>query len=103
MTEPDNTWDPALATRQWRCERCGTVFGCRNLGDAENCWCSQEAFQLPVPLPDDVGPFEDCLCPRCLREIAAELKAKGRGPGASSAGASSTGVAARPKPDEGGS
>ena len=80
MTEPEAVWDPALATRQLRCERCGTVFGCRNLGEAGSCWCSMEAFALPLPLPADVGPFEDCLCPNCLRQIAAELKAKGHGP-----------------------
>jgi len=80
MSETIGGWDPALATRQLHCERCGTVFGCRNLGEAGECWCSMEAFALPVPLPDDVGTFEDCLCPTCLREIAAQLKAKGHGP-----------------------
>lgn len=85
MTESTTDWDPALATRQWRCERCGTVFGCRNTGEAEGCWCSNEAFRLPLPLPEGVGPFEDCLCPTCLREIAAELRAKGHGPAAPTA------------------
>jgi Cysteine-rich CWC len=80
VTEPTTAWDPSLATRQWRCERCGTVFGCRNEGDVGECWCSQESFRLPLPLPEGVGPFEDCLCPTCLREIAAELRAKGHGP-----------------------
>lgn len=80
MSEMYNGWDPALATRQQRCERCGQVFGCRNLGKTCECWCSMEAFRLPVPLPEGVGPFEDCLCPGCLREIAAELKAQGHGP-----------------------
>ncbi len=79
MTEPTGSWDPALASRQTRCERCGAVFGCRNLGDGL-CWCSAEAFRLPVPLPEGVGPYRDCLCPACLREVAAELRALGLGP-----------------------
>jgi hypothetical protein len=80
LSETDTGWDPALATRQMRCERCGRVFGCRNLGETGECWCSMEAFRLPVPLPEGVGPFEDCLCPVCIREIAAELQARGLGP-----------------------
>ncbi len=80
MSETIRGWDPALATRQVRCERCGSVFGCRNNGDVGSCWCSLQEFRLPVPLPDGVGPYEDCLCPSCLREIAAELRAKGHGP-----------------------
>jgi len=83
VSESTISWDPALATRQLRCERCGTVFGCRNLGETGSCWCSMEAYRLPLPLPDDVGPFEECLCPSCLREIAAGLKAKGHGPAGS--------------------
>ena len=80
MTDSISGWDPSLATRQWRCERCGATFGCANKGEVGSCWCSQETFRLPVPLPDDVGPFGDCLCPTCLREIAQELRAKGHGP-----------------------
>lgn len=80
MGEQTDTWDPALATRQTTCERCGTVFGCRHLGESGACWCSLEEFRLPVPLPEGVGPFQDCLCPACLRDVAAELRAKGHGP-----------------------
>jgi hypothetical protein len=80
MTDQAIGWDPALATRQWRCERCGAQFGCANEGSEGSCWCSKEDFRLPVPLPEGVGPFDDCLCPGCLREIAAELRAKGFGP-----------------------
>ena len=80
MTDTYAGWDPSLATRQSTCERCGTQFGCRNLGEEGSCWCSNEAFRLPVPLPEGVGPFGDCLCPRCLREVAEELRAKGHGP-----------------------
>lgn len=86
MSETTGGWDPALATRQVRCERCGAAFGCRNLGTDDLCWCSREAFRLPVPLPEGVGPFEDCLCPACLRAIADELRAMGHGPAASQRG-----------------
>ena len=82
MTEAVNGWDPSLATRQTTCERCGTMFGCRNLGEVRSCWCSLEEFRLPVPLPEGVGPYGDCLCPTCIRDIAAELRAMGYGPAA---------------------
>lgn len=78
MSETRDAWDPALATRLLRCERCGTTFGCRNTGD-DRCWCSGEAFRLPMPLPEGVGPFAECLCPGCLRAVAEELRAKGLG------------------------
>ena len=80
MRESIEGWDPALATRQTRCERCGAEFGCRNLGETGSCWCSMEAFRLPMPLPAGVGPFKDCLCPSCLRTVVAELRAAGHGP-----------------------
>lgn len=83
MDEMLRAWDPSLATRRTRCERCGAVFGCRNTGDPDDphdCWCSLAEFRLPVPLPEGVGPFEDCLCPACLRAVVAELRAKGHGP-----------------------
>ena len=74
MSDDLNGWDPALATRQMSCERCGTGFGCKDKGEAGTCWCSLESFKLPQPLPDAVGPFGDCLCPKCLREVAAQLE-----------------------------
>jgi hypothetical protein len=73
-------WTPDKATRQQTCERCGTSFGCTDKGPAGSCWCSEEEFRLPVPLPPDVGPYGDCLCPDCIRMVAAELKEKGYGP-----------------------
>ena len=74
MTDLTPGWDPKLATRQNQCERCGTTFGCRDKGAEGECWCSREAFKLPVPLPEGVGPYGDCLCPACLREVADELR-----------------------------
>lgn len=72
MSATDEPWDPNLATRQMQCERCGSEFGCRDKGEAGSCWCSREAFRLP--LPDGTGPYADCLCAKCLREFAAELE-----------------------------
>ena len=61
----------AEGNRTLACARCGAGFGCNPVGP---CWCGQEAFKLPVPLPGKYAAFGDCLCPGCLREIAAELK-----------------------------
>ena len=61
----------ADGNRTLACARCGAGFGCNPAG---SCWCGQEAFKLPVPLPGKYAAFGDCLCPGCLREIAAELK-----------------------------
>jgi hypothetical protein len=48
--------------RRLACARCGTEFSCSLSGP---CWCSDEAFR--VPMPTDGG---DCLCPQCLRKLA---------------------------------
>jgi hypothetical protein len=55
------------ATRRLACANCGTEFGCSLSGP---CWCSDEAFRLPMPLNGS-----DCLCPDCLRKAAVRLKA----------------------------
>jgi hypothetical protein len=70
---------PEPKPRRIACSRCGAAFGCLNDGSGR-CWCGQEAFRLPVPLPADVGPFDDCLCPTCIRIVAADLSARGHGP-----------------------
>lgn len=80
MTSLDRPWTLADANRTLVCERCGQSFGCTANGLAGSCWCSDAEFQLPVPLPADVGPYGDCLCPRCMTVVANELKAKGYGP-----------------------
>ena len=48
--------------RRLACASCGAEFGCNLSGP---CWCSDEAFRMPVPV--DGG---DCLCPDCLRKLA---------------------------------
>jgi hypothetical protein len=52
------------APRRLTCASCGTEFSCNLAG---GCWCADESFRLP--LPADAG---DCLCPDCLRKLAAE-------------------------------
>jgi len=71
---------PGTGSRSLTCGRCGASFGCTNDGPRGSCWCSDEAFKLPVPLPAGFGPYADCLCPTCLRAIAEELRAAGHGP-----------------------
>jgi hypothetical protein len=51
------------------CQRCNAVFGCG--ADADQCWCSEESFRMPLPKPG-VSDFSDCLCPACLHTLAAE-------------------------------
>lgn len=57
------------AATQMTCGRCGQQFGC--LRETINaCWCAAEPYRLPTPLPLDVGDFNGCLCPACLRTVA---------------------------------
>ena len=57
--------------RTLTCSRCDGAFGCNPVG---KCWCSDESFKLPSPLPGTFASYGDCLCPKCLREVAEELK-----------------------------
>lgn len=58
--------------RRMTCERCGNEFGCRR-GRSGGCWCGAEPYRLAMPLPPEAGPFNDCLCPSCLRKVAETL------------------------------
>jgi hypothetical protein len=78
-TAAPSRWTPADATRTLACERCGEAFGCTNTGAPGSCWCSEVDVRLPVPLPPQAGPYADCLCPRCMATVAAELRAAGLG------------------------
>jgi hypothetical protein len=51
--------------RRLACARCGTTFECGST--AGQCWCAAEDFRLPMP-----AEGEDCLCPACLRKMAAQ-------------------------------
>jgi hypothetical protein len=57
---------PAMnAPRRPACARCGAAFDCAPHGD---CWCKAERYRLPLPQADGA----ECLCPTCLRFLAAE-------------------------------
>jgi hypothetical protein len=49
-------------SRRLACAACGAEFNC---GLSGPCWCSDEAFRLPMPTDGS-----DCLCPACLRKLA---------------------------------
>jgi hypothetical protein len=51
--------------RRLICARCGSAFDCAPGGD---CWCAAEPVRLPMPA---AGSADDCLCPACLRTLAA--------------------------------
>jgi hypothetical protein len=61
--------------RRVLCESCGAEFACSR-DDVAACWCANESYRLPVPLPSEVGSFKDCLCPLCLRKVERLLSAK---------------------------
>ncbi len=49
------------------CERCGVTFQCGGSG----CWCMQ--VSLTESQRDGIAvQFQDCLCPRCLPQVARE-------------------------------
>ena len=51
-----------------RCPRCDAIFGC---GVASgNCWCSGVTL-TPERQAELAVDYEGCLCPNCLRELAA--------------------------------
>ncbi|KRR12491.1 hypothetical protein CQ12_39060 [Bradyrhizobium jicamae] len=56
-------------SRRLACARCSTEFGCNPSGP---CWCSDEAFRMPMPV--DGG---DCFCPDCLRTLAKQRTSAG--------------------------
>ena len=59
--------EPSLLPRHLACARCGTAFQCGTGGSGGTCWCTDEAYKMPVP----VDTSEDCMCPTCLRAAAA--------------------------------
>jgi len=61
-----NPAEPRLALRRLACARCGTAFECGS--DGAVCWCMDESYRLPMP---EAGAG-DCLCPVCLRAMAAK-------------------------------
>jgi len=51
--------------RRLACARCGAAFDCGRSGE---CWCAAEPYRMPLT---QAGEIEDCLCPACLRALAA--------------------------------
>ncbi|MCC5875025.1 MAG: cysteine-rich CWC family protein [Candidatus Sumerlaeia bacterium] len=56
--------------RARHCEKCGTEFTCGAGNTDKPCWC------MEVPVSADSlkklqEQYEDCLCPECLRALAA--------------------------------
>jgi len=56
---------PLSAPRRLACARCGAGFDCGRSGE---CWCAAEPYRVPLT---QAGEIEDCLCPACLRALAA--------------------------------
>jgi hypothetical protein len=56
-------------SRRLVCAGCGAAFNCSLPGP---CWCSDEAFRLPMPVDGS-----DCLCPSCLRKLAEQSTGAG--------------------------
>ncbi|MDI1344942.1 MAG: hypothetical protein PSV22_12690 [Pseudolabrys sp.] len=55
---------PDNPSRQLACAQCGAVFACNLAG---GCWCAEEPYRVPMP----ETAAQDCLCPACLRKLAA--------------------------------
>jgi hypothetical protein len=55
------------APRRLACARCGAAFDCGLSGE---CWCAAEPYRLPLAS----AAIEDCLCPACLRQAAAQAR-----------------------------
>jgi len=70
--EPDQL-DFTATERRLICEGCGQEFRCArdNIGA---CWCNAEVYRLPLPAAG-ARAADCCLCPACLRQAAARLKA----------------------------
>jgi len=63
------TWNQPLTDGTKQCPRCGADFECR-VDDLRNCDCIAVKVSLPA-LKTLQQRYSDCLCPNCLREIAA--------------------------------
>ncbi|MFP4062305.1 MAG: cysteine-rich CWC family protein [Halochromatium sp.] len=63
------TWNQPLTEGTKQCPRCGVDFECK-VDDLRHCDCVAVKVSLPV-LKTLQDQYEDCLCPDCLRAIAA--------------------------------
>jgi hypothetical protein len=53
------------------CSRCGASFSCNPAGA---CWCKEEPDRLPMP--PAIEKDAACVCPSCLRALAADAALK---------------------------
>lgn len=56
--------------RPRNCEKCGRAFTCGAADPAKPCWCTEVPVS-PGSLKELREQYEDCLCPECLRAVAA--------------------------------
>jgi hypothetical protein len=48
------------------CSKCGAPFGCKS--ETGGCWCEDIKLD-PLTLDKLKQDFENCLCPKCLKEF----------------------------------
>lgn len=63
------SWNEPLTDGSKQCPRCGARFECK-VDDLRNCDCVAIKVAQPV-LKTLQNRYSDCLCPNCLRKIAA--------------------------------
>ena len=61
----DMTAPPQNPPRNLACAQCGGAFDCTS---GAECWCVAEPYRLRMI---DIDTQRDCLCPACLRLLAA--------------------------------
>ncbi|MBI3549867.1 MAG: cysteine-rich CWC family protein [Elusimicrobia bacterium] len=59
-------------TKPTICDRCGAEFGCDREAGKDRCWCEDVPAVLPVPKDGKAA----CLCPKCLKALAAAMSSK---------------------------
>ena len=57
----------ALLAKEKRCSKCGLAFDC---GGLFGCWC-RDVKLSEAQLATLRGKYVDCLCPTCLKAVAA--------------------------------
>jgi hypothetical protein len=63
-----------LLSKEKRCSKCGVAFDC---GGLFGCWC-RDVKLGPTQLAELKQQFVDCLCPACLKGIAATAEVPAR-------------------------
>ena len=58
-----------IFAKEKRCSKCGVAFDC---GGLFGCWC-RDVKLSEAQLASLRGRYVDCLCPNCLKTVAAEI------------------------------